>query len=71
MSISTVVWEEKQVDNLDSFSKGYISKSFALNKRKDHKENETTVNSDWGGRPGLVVMGRDSCFKGRGFKSIR
>ena len=56
MSISTVVWEEKQVDNLDSFSKGYISKSFALNERKDHKENETTVNSDWGGRPGLVVM---------------
>ena len=24
----------------------------------------------WGGSPGLVVMGDDSCLKGRGFESL-
>ena len=36
---------------------------------KKQKKKKWKLNYELGGSPGLVVMGGDSCSKGRGFKS--
>ena len=49
-----------------------IAKNLILPTRRFPEELSVSITAKlWGGSPGRIVMGDDSCLRGRGFKSRR
>ena len=59
-------WQPERDDQAEDQNDAFVNPVFRSENAK-----EVTFTKSLGGSPGLVVMGDDSCSKGRGFESRR